>query len=85
MSLPISPQHQGLVLCLEDGFSFSKLTKHPPAHWTGEIVFVHILFFVLVLPLKFEAKNNIQSPNDRAKVMEEKTHVNLKHCQVIVN
>lgn len=48
MGYLISPQHQGSVLCLEDGFSFYKLTQRPPAHRTGRLVFVHFLFFYLV-------------------------------------
>lgn len=45
MGLLISPQHQGSVLCLEDGYSFYKLTQRPPAHRTGRLVFGPFLFF----------------------------------------
>lgn len=70
--LILSPQHWGLVFCLEDGFSFHKLTKHLPEHQTGGFVFVPFVFLLkMVFCWNCEAKNSIRSPKNRAEVTEE--------------
>lgn len=72
MGLLISPQHQGSVLCLEDGYSFYKLTQRPPAHRTGRLVFGPFLFFLFFLTWSLVeitrgSVSERQSRNDRSK------------------